>query len=184
MRQLASPGQLRAALLRWSLVTVPACLALGWLSAMVSNSGPGNAWFAGLVKPPIYPPPIAFPVVWSALYIAMGLAFAMILAARGAPGRGMAAIAFAIQFALNLAWSPLFFGAHRMSAALVLLGLLDLAVIVTLVLFRRVRPLAATLLLPYLAWILFATVLNYEFLAANPDADGRLDSGAVSRIAI
>jgi tryptophan-rich sensory protein len=52
------------------------------------------------------------------------------------------------------------------------------------VLFRKVRPLAATLLLPYLAWILFATVLNYEFLAANPDADGRPDSGAVSRIAI
>lgn len=184
MRQLASPGQLRAALLRWSLVAIPACLALGFLSGASAQSGPGNPWFDGLVKPAIFPPPVTFAVVWSALYALMGLALAMILAARGAPGRSAAIAAFAIQFALNLAWSPLFFGAHRMSAALILLVVLDLAVIVTVVLFRKVRPLAATLLLPYLAWILFATVLNYEFLAANPDADGRPDSGAVSRIAI
>lgn len=184
MRQLASPGQLRAALLRWSLVAVPACLALGFLSGMVAGSGPGSAWFDGLVKPAIYPPPATFGVVWSALYVMMGLALAMVLAARGAPGRGAAIAVFAVQFALNLAWSPLFFGAHRITAALILLGALDVAVIVTLLLFRRVRPLAATLLLPYLVWILFATLLNYQFLAANPDADGRPDSGAVSRIAI
>lgn len=184
MRQLASPGQLRAALLRWSLVAIPTCLGLGFLSGAVAGSGPGNPWFDGLVKPAIFPPPATFGVVWSVLYVMIGLALAMVLAARGAPGRRFAITAFAVQLALNLAWSPLFFGAHRISAALVLLGVLDVAVIVTVLLFRRVRPLAATLLLPYLAWILFATVLNYQFLAANPGADGRADSGAVSRIAI
>lgn len=184
MHQLASPGQLRVALLRWALVAIPACLALGFLSGAAAQSGPGNPWFDGLVKPAIFPPPVTFGVVWSALYALMGLAFAMILAARGAPGRAAAIVAFAVQFALNLAWSPLFFGAHRISAALILLGVLDVAVIVAIVLFRKVRPRAAMLLLPYLAWILFATALNYEFLAANPDADGRPDSGAVSRIAI
>ena len=54
-----------------------------------------------------------------------------------------------------------------------LLGVLIAAVIVTIYLFWRVRPLAAWLMAPYLAWILFASLLNYEFLAANPDADGR-----------
>ena len=73
-----------------------------------------------------------------------------------------------LQLLLNLAWSPLFFGAHQMLPALVLLGVLDLAIVATVILFRRVRPLAAAMLLPYLAWCLFATLLNAQFLAANP----------------
>ena len=59
---------------------------------------------------------------------------------------------------------------------------LDVAVVVTIVLFRRVRLAAALLLLPYLAWILFATVLNWEFRIANPGADGREVSGAATRV--
>ena len=89
-----------------------------------------------------------------------------------------------MQFALNLAWSPLFFGQHQIFAALVLLVVLDIAVIVTIVLFQRVRPVAALLMLPYLAWILFATLLNWQFLVANPGADGLDLSGAVTRIEI
>jgi tryptophan-rich sensory protein len=90
---------------------------------------------------------------------------------------------FLVQLALNLAWTPLFFAAHRISAALWLLVALDVAVIVTIALFWRVRREAALLLLPYLAWIVFATVLNYEFLRANPDADGAAArSNAAARI--
>jgi tryptophan-rich sensory protein len=73
-----------------------------------------------------------------------------------------------VQLALNLAWSPLFFGMHQMQAALILLVVLVLAIVVTIVLFRKVRPMAAALLLPYLAWCLFATLLNWQFLEANP----------------
>jgi benzodiazapine receptor len=69
---------------------------------------------------------------------------------------------------LNLAWSPLFFGAHQMLAALILLVVLDLAIVITIVVMRRVRPLAAWLMLPYLVWCLFATLLNWQFLEANP----------------
>ena len=112
----------------------------------------------------------------------MGLALAMIMSARGAPGRKAAIVAFVIQLALNLAWSPLFFGAHQITWALVLLAVLDVAVLVTLVLFWRVRPVAGALLLPYLAWALFASVLNWQFLEANPGADGQDVSGAVTRI--
>lgn len=182
MTELASPGQLRAAFLRWALVTVPGIVLLGFLSGMVAGSGPDNAWFASLVKPSLYPPPQAFGIVWSVLYVLIGIAFAMVLSARGAWWRGRAAIAFLVQLALNLAWTPVFFAMHQITAALVLIVVLDVAVAVTIWLFLRVRPVAAWLMLPYMAWILFATVLNWQFLEANPGADGRQVSGATQRI--
>ena len=184
MSEIALPGQLRAAFLRWALVLVPGLLMLGFFSGMVAGSGPGNPWFDDLVKPDIYPPPAAFGIVWSILYVVMGLALAMITAARRAPGRGIAIAVFAVQFVVNLAWTPLFFGAHQITGALLLIAVLDMLVIITILLFRKIRPLAAGLLLPYLAWILFATLLNYEFLRANPDADGQTYSGAATRVVI
>lgn len=182
MNQLASSGQLRASFLRWALVCVPMVMLLGFISGQVAGSGPENPWFAALEKPGIYPPPLAFPVVWSLLYLMMGLSLAMVCAARGARGRGLAIAAFLVQLALNLAWTPLFFGLHRMEQALWLLFALDLAVVVTIALFWRVRTLAAVLLLPYLAWICFATALNWQFLALNPDADGMPSGNAVTRV--
>lgn len=182
MTELASMGQLRGSLLRWALVLVPAVLLLGMLSGQVAGSSEGNPWFAALVKPSLYPSPIVFALVWIVLYILMGLALAMVASARGAEWRMAALAGFALQLVLNLAWSPLFFGGHQIMAALALLVVLDIAVIVTIVLFRMVRPLAALLLVPYLAWILFATLLNWQFHVANPGADGREVSGAVQRI--
>ena len=182
MTEIASPGQLRAAFLRWALVCVPGLLLLGFLSGSAAESGPGNRWFDALVKPAIYPPPAAFGIVWSALYVLMGLALAMVISARGAAGRSLAIAAFIVQLLLNLAWSPVFFGAHQITGGLILIAVLDAAVAVTIFCFARVRPLAAWLLTPYLAWALFATLLNWQFLAANPDAEGRDVTGAVQRI--
>jgi len=182
MNVIASPGQLRASLMRWALVTVPLVMLLGFLSGASANSGPGNPWFAGLVKPAIYPPPAAFGIVWSILYLMMGLALAMVASARGAAGRGVAIAVFTLQMLMNLAWTPLFFGMHEISQALYLLIALDAAVLVTVILFARVRRLTMALLLPYLAWVLFATLLNWQFLQANPQADGMPTSNAVQRI--
>lgn len=182
MNQLASSGQLRAAFLRWALVLVPLVLLLGFLAGRASQSGPQNPWFAGLVKPGIYPPPATFGIVWSILYLLMGLAAAWVAASRGAPGRGLALGAFALQLVLNLAWSPLFFGLHQITAAFWLIVALALTIALTLVLFWRVRPGAGLLLVPYLAWVLFASVLNWQILALNPHADGAASSGAVTRV--
>lgn len=182
MNQLASSGQLRASLLRWALVLVPLVLLLGFVSGRVSNSGPGNVWFDALVKPGIYPPPAAFGIVWSILYVLMGLAVAMVASARGASGRGLALVAFFVQLAINLSWTPVFFGLHRISLALAIIAVLDVAVIITIALFWRVRHQAALLLLPYLAWILFATALNWQFLELNPQADGMPTGNAVIRV--
>lgn len=184
MTVLASRAQLRASFIRWALFIVPVVLLLGFLAGQVAGSGPGNPWFDALEKPAIFPPPMWFGIVWSVLYVMMGIALAMVCAAWGARGRTAAIVAFVVQFALNLAWTPLFFGQHEMTAALVLLVVLDIAVIVTIALFWRVRPKAGLLLLPYLAWILFATVLNWQFLQLNPAADGADASGAAARIEI
>jgi tryptophan-rich sensory protein len=182
MTVLASRGQLRASFLRWALLIVPAVSLLGFLSGRLSQSGPGNPWFDSLVKPALFPPPATFGIVWSILYVMIGLALTMLATARGAEGRGAALIAFAVQFALNLCWSPLFFGMHTISGALYLMFALDIAVIVSVVLAWRVRRAAGVLMLPYLAWVLFATVLNWQFLLANPDADGRMVAPATTRI--
>lgn len=182
MSELASQGQLRMSLVRWALVLIPGILLLGIMSGALAGSGPDNPWFAALEKPSLYPPPQTFGIVWTVLYILMGLALAMIVCAPGAAGRNAALAAFAVQLALNLAWSPLFFAAHQITGALVLLLALDVAVVVMIVLFRRVRGLAALLLVPYLAWALFATYLNWELRTANPNADGQEVSGAVTRV--
>lgn len=184
MTMLASRGQLRASFLRWALFTVPLCVLLGYLSGQLAGTGPGNPWFDGLQKPAIYPPPATFGVVWTVLYAMMGLALALVCSAWGARGRERAIAAFALQLALNLAWTPLFFAAHEITAALWLIVALDIVLAVTVALFWKVRRWAAVLLLPYLGWVLFATVLTWQFLQLNPEADGADSPGAVERVRI
>ena len=181
MNRLASPAQLRASMLRWSLFVIPTVMLLGFLSGQLSGSGADDPWFASLAKPSTFPPPATFGIVWTILYFLMGLACAMVCAAWGARMRPWAILAFVVQLCVNLAWSPVFFAMHDLQLALIVIAVLDLAVIVTFVLFWRVRRAAGLLLLPYLAWILFATLLNFQFLQMNPDADSADRGGAVQR---
>jgi len=171
MNGIASRGQLRRSYLRWALVTVPAIVFLGFLSGQLANSGYGNRWFAALDKPALMPPGWAFGVAWTILYVLMALAFAIVLHARGAQARGVAVGLFLLQLVMNLAWSPLFFRMHQVDAALILIVALIVAVGLTIRYFWRIRRLAGILMLPYLAWLCFAAVLNYEIGRLNPDAE-------------
>ncbi len=182
MQQIASTAQLRASIARWTLFTVPTCLGLGFLSARLAGNVSDNAWFAALIKPAIYPPAIAFPIVWTILYIMMGVALALVIAARGARGRGLAVVAFVAQLLLNLAWSPVFFANHQLSLALGILVALFVALAATMALAWRVRHMAALLLVPYLVWVCFAGFLNLQILQLNPAADGAMVSGAAVRV--
>ncbi|WP_225207697.1 TspO/MBR family protein [Novosphingobium huizhouense] len=182
MRYLASPAQLRASLLRWSLFIVPLVLGLGMLSGIAAGSGPANAWFATLRKPALYPPPATFGIVWSVLYVAMGFALALIVSAWGARGRGVAIALFVVQLLLNLSWSPVFFALHRLTLALAIIAAMIVAVLATLVAFARIRRAAGLLLVPYLAWICFAAYLNWQFVALNPGAEQVRSSGAAVRV--
>jgi tryptophan-rich sensory protein len=122
-------------------------------------------WYAALNRPAIAPPNWVFAPVWTALYIVM--AFAAWLAWKSAGLRSAAMAAFAIQLALNFAWSVIFFGLHDIGAALAEIALLDLAILTTLILFFRHDWRAGLLMLPYLAWVLFATFLTYAFWGLN-----------------
>lgn len=182
MNRLASPAQLRASLIRWSVFLVPLVVLLGFLAGMLSGSGAQNPWFDNLNKPSLYPPSATFGIVWSILYIMIGFALALVCSAWGSRWRTLAIIAFVVQFCLNLTWSPTFFGAQNMEAALIVIALLDVAVIITVWLFFKVRRLAGWIMLPYLAWVLFATALNWQFVEANPDGGAAAPISEAQRI--
>lgn len=178
MNRLASPGQLRASLIRWALFIVPAVMLLGFMSGQLGGTA-DSAWFLSLDKPAIFPPPATFGIAWTVLYAMMGCALALVCAAWGSKLRRWAIIAFLIQLAINLAWSPIFFGREEIALALYVIIALDVAAIITTVLFFKVRKWAGLLMLPYLAWILFATLLNWQFLQLNPDPVAVEEDGAV-----
>lgn len=180
MNVLASPAQLRASFLRWALFMVPLILLIGFAAGQLG--GPNTAWFAGLVKPAIFPPPMIFGIVWSVLFVMIGLALALVASAWGAHGRGAALIAFAIHFIVTQSWTAVFFGMQDMLSALMVLGFGVASLLIALALIFRVRRSAAMLLLPYLAWLCFASALNYQFIAENPDGGDRGASGAATRV--
>jgi tryptophan-rich sensory protein len=122
-------------------------------------------WYASLNRPTFTPPNWVFAPVWTALYILMAFAAWRVWKKTGLRSLEMAV--FTLQLMLNLGWSVVFFGLHRIGAALVEIVILDLAILVTLILFVRRDRLAGLLLAPYLAWTLFATLLTQTFGQLN-----------------
>lgn len=182
MGEIASAGQLRMSYLRWAVVTVPLILFFGFLSGWLAQSGEENAWYAALVKPDLTPPGWLFPVTWTSLYILLGLAIAMILNARGARLRGVGIALFVMQMVLNLAWAPLFFGAHQVTAAFwLIVFMLGISIATTLV-FARMRKAAAWLMVPYMVWISFAGMLTLGIDRLNPNAEALVPAGARTKI--
>ena len=180
MNLIASKAQLRASFLRWALLMVPLVLLIGFTAGQLG--GPDTPWFQGLEKPAIYPPPAAFGIVWSILFVMIGLALALVAGAWGAMGRGLALGVFAVHFLVTQSWTAVFFGMQDMQAGLYVLGFAVISLLIALPLIFRVRRAAGLLLLPYFAWVCFASVLNYEFIRANPDGGQRGGSGAATRI--
>jgi tryptophan-rich sensory protein len=184
MGEIASPSQLRMSFLRWALFTVPLVLFLGIASGRLAGSGYGNPWFDALTKPEIMPPGWVFGLAWTILYVLMGISFAIILHARRARGRKSAITLFVLQLALNLAWSPLFFGAHRVESAFWLAVALVILAALTTLKFARIRPGAGLLMLPYVAWLVFAALLTFEIHRLNPDAEALAPGGSSTQIAL
>jgi len=144
-----------------SLVLVIIVAALGGLASADAAGDYGK-----LAQPGWAPPSYLFGPVWSALYLLMAVAAWLVW--RVDPGwRNPAIIAYGVQLVLNLLWSPLFFGLGWRGLALIDIVLLDLAVAVTITLFWRIHRPAAAMMVPYLAWILFATALNYSVWSLN-----------------
>ena len=128
---------------------------------------PVDAWYFALQRPPFTPPGWVFGPAWSTLYALIGVAAWRVWRVGGfARDRG-ALVLFAAQWALNFAWTGLFFGLHAPGIALAEIVALDALAAATLVRFGRHDRVASRLLAPYLAWLAFATALNFEFWRLN-----------------
>ncbi|GAB3712339.1 tryptophan-rich sensory protein [Amycolatopsis oliviviridis] len=154
------PGRLRAPLAFLPFLAAVAVVAVvGGLAAADARSV-----YSGLVLPPFAPPAWLFGPVWTVLYI--GIAFSGWLYWKSG-GERRALAWYVAQLVLNAAWTPLFFAAGAYELALADIVLLDIAVVVTALYFRRSSRVSAALLLPYLAWSLYATALTVAIVVLN-----------------
>jgi translocator protein len=113
------------------------------------------------------PPDAVYGPVWTVLYTGMAVAGWRVWERHGWAGARGALTTYGVQLALNCAWTPVFFGARQIGAGLVVILALDGAVFATILAFRRIDAVAAAILVPYLAWCLYATTLNAGILALN-----------------
>jgi benzodiazapine receptor len=151
-------------------------LLLAVLLSMVVSAGGSlltapalQSWYITLQKPFFTPPNIAFPLVWTFLYALMALCFWRILRARPEAGpKGRAIALFLVQMALNLGWSWAFFWMRSPVLGLVVIGLLFVAIVLTIRAFAAIDRPAGYALYPYLAWVGFAAILNGAIAIMNP----------------
>lgn len=150
------------------IVCLVVCFGVAYLGARATYPEIPT-WYASLAKPGWTPPNWAFPVVWNILYALMAVS-AWLVWDRAPPGRAKttALTLFVIQLALNAAWSPVFFALHQTRIALGIIIALAIAIAATIVAMWRVNRTAAVLLVPYLAWVSYATSLNAGIVALNP----------------
>ncbi len=147
------------------------CLA-GWIAFSFSAAAMGalfmpGEWYASLKKPSWNPPGWIFGPVWTALYTMMAVAAWLVWRRGGFAAQRKPLMFFLVQLALNAAWTPLFFGLHWTGVAAVEIILLWVAILVTIRAFHPISRPASRLLWPYLAWVSFATVLNFELWRLN-----------------
>lgn len=140
-------------------------LAVGGLSALLSAGGMRD--FAAVRQPRLAPPAWLFPVVWTLLYLLMGLAAYLVLTGGNCRQRREAMVVYGAQLAVNFFWSVLFFTFKAYLLAFVWLVLLWGLIVLTVWRFAAVRPLAGWLLVPYLLWVTFAGYLNFGVFLLN-----------------
>jgi translocator protein len=138
---------------------------------LVVGGGIGNLfqpgeWFEGLAKPSWNPPNWVFGPVWTTLYVLMGFAAWLIQDRYGREARGAITL-FVVQLLFNAGWSAIFFGLQAPGLAFAEIIVLWALIVATTIVFWRRRPLAGILLVPYLAWVTFAAVLNFAIWRLN-----------------
>lgn len=143
-----------------------------WLAVTFSAASFGSlfrpgAWYAELTKPTWNPPNSVFGPVWTILYLLMAISAWLIWREGGYRARENTLRLYLGQLVLNAMWSALFFGLHSLLGSALEITLLWFAILATLVAFWKVKPLAGALLIPYLLWVTFASVLNWTLWALN-----------------
>jgi len=148
---------------------------IGWLALCFAVGGLGSifavqaipTWYAALIKPPFNPPDHVFGPVWTILYALMAVAAWIAWKTRPSSCRRRGLRLFLVQLGLNLLWTWIFFSTHQMLTALIDLVALWAAILLTILVFRKMSLTAAWLLAPYLAWVTFAGYLNFAIWRLN-----------------
>lgn len=147
------------------LIAIGASLAAGAIGSFFTSDAI-ITWYAFLQKPSISPPNWIFGPVWSLLYVLMGSAAALVyLSPRGA--KKLPLTLFAAHLAVNALWSVVFFGLHSPLVAYGIVMILWIMIVAMILLFRSYSRLASWLLIPYLLWVSFASVLNASIVLLN-----------------
>lgn len=141
------------------ILSILICLSAGIIGSLFTTSNI-DTWYASLQKPFFSPPNWIFAPVWTMLYVLMGVSVYFIYENKSKLKLDALKI-FGIQLFLNAIWSIIFFGLHKLFFAFTDILLIDIFVVLTMVKFYKIDKKAAYLLIPYLIWILFATVLNF-----------------------
>jgi translocator protein len=149
-----------------SAITLVLFIATAFAAAAVGGLFTPGEWYAQLVKPSWNPPAWLFAPVWTLLYISIGVSGWLVWRRTGLLINAAFSV-FVAQLVLNGLWSWLFFGLHRPDLAFIDIVLLWASILTTLLLFWRVTWVAGALLIPYLAWVSFATVLNFTLWQLN-----------------
>jgi len=148
------------------LVSIILPLSLGAIAGMFTSQSVPE-WYATLNRPSFNPPNWIFGPVWTILYILMGISLFLIWKQNVSKERNRAILVFLIQLLLNFGWSFIFFYFNKIGLALVEIILLWINIVIMLVLFYRIKPMAAYINIPYLLWVTFATLLNVSFYFLN-----------------
>ena len=128
----------------------------------------GGTWYQSLNQPSFTPPSWVFGPVWTILYLLIAIVGYRIAYAAQTPLKAPTLALWALQIALNTLWTPVFIGAKNLGSAMIYIGLLWVTICVLIWATRQVDKPSAILLLPYLAWVSFAGVLNFAFWSLNP----------------
>jgi benzodiazapine receptor len=142
------------------------CLAVSGIGGAITATSVGT-WYQALEKPSFNPPDWVFAPVWTALYVMMAIAGWRVWRRAPSDARWKGLGVFAVQLALNLTWSFLFFGLQRIDLALVEIVVLLLAISLNTVIFWRIDRLAGALFVPYLLWVSYATALTASLWLLN-----------------
>jgi translocator protein len=141
-------------------------LAVGFVAGFATAESI-DTWYGQLNKPSFNPPNSVFAPVWTLLYILMAVSLFLVWRRPASPERNRAMLLFFIQLALNFAWSFIFFYYHKIGLALADIILLWIFLFITIFAFRKFSIAASWLLVPYLAWVSFATILNMSIFKLN-----------------
>lgn len=148
------------------IISIVATVGIGSLGAIFTIAEIPN-WYAGLNKPSFNPPNWLFGPVWTSLYTMMGIAFYLIWKQLATDTRKKAIQIFIIQFVLNFFWSIIFFSLHSIGAALIEIIVMWIFILLTIIQFSKLSKPAAWLLVPYIAWVSFATLLTASIWKLN-----------------